>query len=38
MTPVKILYSGGVMNGIATVEGNLVCKAELIFSAKSKEV
>jgi 3-hydroxyacyl-[acyl-carrier-protein] dehydratase len=37
ITPLKILNSGGVMNGKATVEGNLVCKAELIFSAKSKE-
>lgn len=37
MTPVKILNSGGVMNGIATVEDDLVCKAELIFSSKSKE-
>ncbi|MBN2374025.1 3-hydroxyacyl-ACP dehydratase FabZ [bacterium] len=37
MTPVKVISSGGIMEGKASVDGNVVCKAELCFSAGRKQ-
>jgi len=36
MTPVKIISTGGIMEGKVRVDGTLVTKAELSFSAKEK--
>ena len=37
MTPVKVISTGGIMEGKASVEGTVVCKAELCFSARKKD-
>lgn len=36
MSPVKIISTGGIMEGKATVDGTIVTQAELSFSAKEK--
>lgn len=36
MTPIKIVSSGGIMEGVAKVDDTVVAKAELTFSAKEK--
>ncbi|MGA1795527.1 MAG: 3-hydroxyacyl-ACP dehydratase FabZ [bacterium] len=38
MTPVKIIRTGGIMEGVAKVNDTIVTKAELTFSAKEKEI
>jgi len=34
ITPIKVISSGGMVNAVATVDNELVAKAELSFSAK----
>ncbi len=36
MTPIKIISTGGIMEGVAKVDGSVVTKAELTFSVKEK--
>ena len=38
MIPVKIISTGGIMEGVAKVNDTIVTKAELTFSAKEKEI
>lgn len=38
VTPVKLISTGGVVEGIVKVEDRIVCKGELSFSVKKKRI